>query len=342
MKKLFYLAAVLPLAFSCSCDEKPEIAETGMELRAEIPAYVGAMGTRLYISPDLHTYHWISGDQIGIYYQSATMKASAEFTLLSGVDQSVGNFYNEAFSLKPGASYYAFYPYSYSATVDACPISYDGQVQTQNGSTAHVERLNYMRAPLTTDADGKGRVDFQNLNTLIQLVIKAPEADTYQSLSIASDGQPFITAGTASMITGEIAATATAPSISLSLGSGVALQKSQEFTAYLVTAPVDMSQSAWTVSLTNKQGKSTLFTVEGKELLAGKYYTYTLAKEENTEGDSHSTMPGLNGGGTAVGEPGGNGTGTLIPGIEHHDDGTTPEGNGNGTGTLNPGNNHEG
>lgn len=342
MKNFVFIAALLPLTVSCSSDEKPEVTMAGMELQAEIPAYIGEMGTRLSISPDLHTYRWNSGDQIGIYYQSATMKASAEFTLLSGDNQPIGNFYNEAFALKPEASYYAFYPYSYSATVDACPVSYDGQVQTQSEETAHVERLNYMRGPLTTDTDGKGRVDFRNLNTLIQLVIKAPEADTYQSLSVVSDGQPFITAGTASMITGEITATATAPSISLSLGSGVALEKNQEFTAYMVTAPVDMSQSAWTVSLTNRQGKSTLFTVEGKELLAGKYYTYTLAKEENTEGESHSTMPGLTGGDTAVGEPGGNGTATLTPGTEHHDGGTVPEGNGNGTGTLNPGNEHEG
>ncbi|MCQ2269077.1 MAG: leucine-rich repeat protein [Bacteroidaceae bacterium] len=272
MKKFSFLLSVLAALGLYSCTEEAFVEGTASKgLTAQIPAYQFESDTRVGISQNLSTYTWSDGDQIGMYYQDAFSKASAEFTILSGGSSS-GVFANSAFSLKPNSTYYAFYPYDSHATVEAYPVDFTGQEQTAKGSTAHIGARNYMSAAVNTDANGAASIAFQNLAAVLQIEIPIEETGIYTDVTLATTGTDFITRGTLDMKTGAITAKAKSQQMELSLGTGIALNKGDVFTANILVAPTDLNGKELTVTLASKYGEDLMTIVPGKPVQAGKAY----------------------------------------------------------------------
>ena len=280
------LAAILIGFTSCTKDEDLSSSNQAGEfcINATIPGYTFNSGTRVNISEDLQTFTWETGDLLGVYYSDSNVDAFSGFKIKQG-GGSTGSFYNgSAFDLKKSTTYYAFYPFSSEATIGAAPVDYTGQVQTENGNTAHLSDYNYMYGKLTTDAGGQGSVNFNNLGAVMQIKISVPATDTYTSLSVKSNKKKFIIKGTANMTDGSISAVENCDSIFLSFGSGISMTGRDILTANILVAPVDLSGSELTFKLTGNTSNSS-FTLNGKNMVKGKAYSY--------EGDCSIPVTGI-------------------------------------------------
>ena len=284
--KLFFLAMVTIALAGCTDDlERRGSYSPEGGLQATIPAYPFDDGTRVNISNDLQTFTWSNGDQIGIYYLDGDITAHAGFGILTG-GGTTGTFTNSAFSLHPSSTYYGFYPFNENATVSEAPVDFTGQVQTVNGSAAHLGAKNYMYSVVNTDGEGDAQINFHNLGSVMVIRVAAPETKTYSSLEIYSNNANFITKGNVSMTDGTVTPTETSNSISLSLGiigEGLSVTRRDLLTFYLLTAPVDLSESTLYFTLHQKKetGSATSFAHRtGKDMKAGKAYLYDFTNRE--------------------------------------------------------------
>ena len=284
--KLFLLAMVTIALAGCTDDlERRSSYPPEGGLQATIPAYPFDDGTRVSISDDLQTFTWSDGDQIGIYYLDGDITAHAGFGILTG-GGTTGTFTNSAFSLHPSSTYYGFYPFNENATVSEAPVDFTGQVQTVNGSAAHLGAKNYMYSVVNTDGEGNAQINFHNLGSVMVIKMVAPETKTYSSLEIYSDNAVFTTKGTVSMTDGTVTPTETSNSISLSLGiigEGLSVTRRDLLTFYLLTAPVDLSESTlyFTLHQKNETGSAISFAHRtGKDMKAGKAYLYDFTNRE--------------------------------------------------------------
>ena len=284
--KLLLLAAATALLAGCTDDlERRSSYSPEGGLQATIPAYPFDDGTRVSISDDLHTFTWSDGDQIGIYYLDGDITAHAGFGILTG-GGTTGTFTNSAFSLHPSSTYYGFYPFNENATVSEAPVDFTGQAQTRNGRAAHLGAMNYMYSVVNTDGEGNAQINFHNLGSVMVIKMVAPETKTYSSLEIYSDNAVFTTKGTVSMTDGTVTPTETSNSISLSLGiigEGLSVTRRDLLTFYLLTAPVDLSESTlyFTLHQKNETGSAISFAHRtGKDMKAGKAYLYDFTNRE--------------------------------------------------------------
>ena len=285
--KLLLLAAATAVLAGCTDDlERRSFYLPEEGLQASIPAYPFDDGTRVSISNDLQAFTWNDGDQIGLYYLDGDITAHAGFGIVSG-GSSTGTFTNSAFSLHPNSTYYGFYPFNESATVNEAPVDFTGQRQIVSGSAAHLGAMNYMYAVVNTDAVGDARINFQNLGSVMAIRLEAPATDKYSSLEIRSNDAQFITKGNASMTDGTVTPTETSNSISLYLGfigDGISMTKGDLLTFYLLTAPVDLSGSTLSfVFHKPKEGSSfplPFANMTGKNMQAGRAYLYDLTNRD--------------------------------------------------------------
>ena len=284
--KLFLLAMVTMVLAGCTDDlERRSSYSPEGGLQATIPAYPFDDGTRVSISDDLQTFTWSDGDQIGLYYLDGDITAHAGFGILTG-GGTTGTFTNSAFSLHPSSTYYGFYPFNENATVSEAPVDFTGQAQTRNGRAAHLGAMNYMYSVVNTDSEGNAQINFHNLGSVMVIKMVAPETKTYSSLEIYSDNAVFTTKGTVSMTDGTVTPTETSNSISLSLGiigEGLSVTRRDLLTFYLLTAPVDLSESTlyFTLHQKNETGSAISFAHRtGKDMKAGKAYLYDFTNRE--------------------------------------------------------------
>ena len=282
--KLLLLAAATALLAGCTDDLERRSSYTPEGgLQASIPSYPFDGGTRVSISDDLQTFTWSNGDQIGLYYQDGSINAHAGFTILQG-GGTLGTFTNNAFSLQPSSTYYGFYPFDENATVNEAPVDFTGQVQTMNGSAAHLGARNYMYAVVNTNEKGYAQIQFQNVASVMAIRLPAPATDTYSKLVIHPNGTDFYSKGIANMTDGLIQPTESTNIMTLSFGSeGITVNEGDLISLYMFVAPVDMSNSNLTFTLYSAEPGAPPYesiTTKGKTMLPGKAYLYDLTNRE--------------------------------------------------------------
>lgn len=174
-----------------------------------------------------------------------------------------------------GTSFTAIYPGDYESVEALGKRSYAGQVQTGNGSTAHLQ-LNAMATGLSDISNISFADAGAKLNGAVKLYVKLPEyvtSPTEVSLSAASD--IFFT---------DNAGSAKSSSLGLSL-ENVDISANHIFTAYLMSSWTEASVEAGTeLTLTVKaEGVSIKksFTVEKSVNLAGGHLNTIQLNAEN-------------------------------------------------------------
>lgn len=174
-----------------------------------------------------------------------------------------------------GTSFTAIYPGDYESVEALGNRSYTGQVQTGNGSTAHLQ-LNAMAAGLSDISNISFADAGAKLNGAVKLYVKLPEyvtSPTEVSFSSASD--IFFT---------DNAGSAKSSSLGLSL-ENVDISADHIFTAYLMSSWTEASVEAGTeLTLTVKaEGVSIKksFTVEKSVNLAGGHLNTIQLNAEN-------------------------------------------------------------
>lgn len=174
-----------------------------------------------------------------------------------------------------GTSFTAIYPGNYETTEALGNRSYTGQVQTGNGSTAHLQ-LNAMAAGLSDISNISFADAGAKLNGAVKLYVKLPEYVTSpKEVSLSADSDIFFT---------DNAGSAKSNSLGLSL-ENVDISVDHIFTAYLMSSWTEASIEAGTeLTLTVKaEGVSIKksFSIKNNVNLAGGHLNTIQLNAEN-------------------------------------------------------------
>lgn len=174
-----------------------------------------------------------------------------------------------------GTSFTAIYPGDYESVEALGKRSYAGQVQTGNGSTAHLQ-LNAMATGLSDISNISFADAGAKLNGAVKLYVKLPEYVTSPTeVSLSSDSDIFFT---------DNAGSAKSKSLGLSL-ENVDISTDHIFTAYLMSSWTEASIEAGTeLTLTVKaEGVSIKksFSIEKSVNLAGGHLNTIQLNAEN-------------------------------------------------------------
>lgn len=168
-----------------------------------------------------------------------------------------------------GTSFTAIYPGDYESVEALGNCSYTGQVQTGNGSTAHLQ-LNAMATGLSDISNISFADAGAKLNGAVKLYVKLPENVTSpKEISLSSDSDIFFT---------DNAGSAKSNLLGLSL-ENVDISADHIFTAYLM--------SSWTEA-TIKAGTKLTLTVKAEGVSIKK--SFTVEKSVNLAGGHLNTI----------------------------------------------------
>ena len=205
-------------------------------------------------------FKWAANDTVGIFPNEGSQ---VYFPMTSGAGTNSATFTGGGWALKSSATYAAYYPFIGNMYLDQTkiPVSYTGQTQTGNGSTAHLGRYDFMAASATTAENGGVNFIFKHLGCLVQLKITVPNAGTLSSVTLSADEKVFVEKGYIDLTTATptIVSTQTASSLNINLKDVTTTATNEVVTVYFMMAPVDMTGKTLTVKADNAEG-----TMDGK------------------------------------------------------------------------------
>lgn len=284
-KKISYAAIIALLAMS-SCTNDNELNSSKSEfinsVRVTVENFIAeSPATRTAYTVDNTGFHfqWADGDALGIYPVGGDQ---VKFPISSGDGSASAVFDGGAWKLRSEYQYAAYYPFStnnYTISERALPVSYTGQAQNGDGSTAHLGAYDYL-ACAATAPDGSGGVDLtmKHLGAFLRLQLTMPKADTYSSVVLESDGAEFVTAGTFDLTaaTPAITSTATSATYTINLTNVATTEKNQVITVYAIVAPADLSTSNIKVTVHGIGQTTYVQTVAGKNFAARSAYNIAI------------------------------------------------------------------
>ena len=237
--------------------------------------------SQLIVDGNVAKFTWTPGDRVGIlpdqgaqvWFEIPTPEEGEEPT-------NVAAFDGGAWALKPTSDYAAYYPFVKDFDLDrtAVPVSYTGQAQTGNGSTAHLGAFDYQGArPSTTNGAGGVSFDFDHVGALVLLQFTVPISGTQLTgVTLSADDAAFTTAGTYDLTSTEgfpITPTGTAESMTIGLDYTTTADD-ETVTLYFLCAPIDLSGKTVSVSVAcgGTEGETIELQAEGKNLVAAGGY----------------------------------------------------------------------
>lgn len=289
------MAAVLTLSALVACGEDAvtddalslgngktleNISITGKDFQLE-------QGTRSTVEIDNSGVHflWSEGDIVGIFPDKGSQ---AEFEMSSGAGMQSATFNGGGWALKAASKYAAYYPYNfYNRDLKAIPVSYEGQTQTGNNSTAHLGAYDFMAAGVSTPAHGAVAFDMQHMGALVRLQTDLGEEKTLTNVALKASTEAFTATGTIDLtaVNPEITAKSTTSTLNIALNDFEVAQ-GETSTIYFMLAPMNLSGETLEITLSDDYYACFKFYVKGQDFVAGKAYAYTL-----TEGEKGSLLP---------------------------------------------------
>lgn len=218
-------------------------------------------------------FKWAKNDTVGIFPNEGSQ---VYFPMTSGAGTNSASFTGGGWALKSSATYAAYYPFIGDMYLNQkkIPISYTGQAQAGNGSTAHLGAYDFMVASATTAESGGVNFIFKHLGCLVQLQITVPVAQTLPSVTLTADEEVFVNEGYIDLTAEAPAIVPTKATNTLTIDlEGVKTTSADKIvTVYFMMAPVD---------LTGKNLKATVGNVKGivnaKKFEGGKAYQLTTS-----------------------------------------------------------------
>ncbi len=250
---------------------------TGQDFQTE-----GGTRSTVNINNEGVQFIWSANDTVGIFPNTGFQ---APFAMDEGAGMQTATFNGGGWALKASSTYAAYYPFNfYNRDMTKIPVSYSGQAQEGNNSTAHIGSYDFMAASVTTPSNGAVTFDLKHMGCLVMLQTDLGEAKTLTKVSLKSDAldAPFTTAGTIDLtaVAPQIEATSTSNTLEIPL-KNFTVATNETSTIYLMLAPVNLTDENLEITLSDESGEYIKFLVEGKEFVAGKAYAYFLTDEEN-------------------------------------------------------------
>ncbi len=286
-KILFPLLALL--SFVCACTSELEVNDIDLSKAEKITftatdfKYPGATRTTLEDTEEAVRFTWAENDTVGIFPSEG---AQVYFPMVSGAGTQTATFTGGGWALKPASTYAAYYPFisNYHLDQKALLVSYLGQCQESNGSTAHLGRYDYMGAVASAPSEGSVNFDFKHLGSLVRIDITMPYAGKLRSLTLVAPGKQFVTEGTIDLTAPEIRITpkTTATDLTVSLTDVSVDEENLTATVYFMMAPADFSGKTLTARVVDAAGVTYEQTFTGKNFEAGVAYRLSSTMQDET------------------------------------------------------------
>ena len=222
---------------------------------------------------------WEATDTVGIFPDKGSQ---AEFAMDEGAGMQTATFNGGGWALKAASTYAAYYPYNfYNRNLKAIPVSYEGQKQTGNASTAHLGAYDFMAASVTTPANGAVAFDMQHMGALVMIQTNLDEAKTLTNVALKANADAFTTTGTIDLtaMNPEITAKSTTSTLNIALND-FEVAKGATATIYFMLSPTNLLGETLEITLSDEKGAYMKFEAAGKNFVAGTAYAYTLTNGE--------------------------------------------------------------
>lgn len=236
---------------------------------------------------------WDASDMIGIFPDEGNQVG---FLMKDGAGQTSAKFTGGGWGLKTSSKYAAYYPLIHDFDLDRTqiPLDFTGQVQTGNGTTAHLGAYDYMAAPAAEPLGNTVNFAFKGLSTLIHLKITMPKAGTYKKVFLETDGK-FITKGKLNLEEDSFTATETSNVVELNLNDLTIESEGGLLDTYMMIAPVDLSENTLTAIVVDESGTEYKSVLAGKDFKGGAIWNYSRDGIRNEGGSSSGIYLGVMG-----------------------------------------------
>lgn len=232
------------------------------------------------ITENSASFLWDEDDVIGIFPNEGDQ---VSFAMSQGAGTQTATFSGGGWALKSSATYAAYYPHVYeNRDMTKIPVSYVGQTQNGNNNTDHIGAYDFMAASVATPSNGAVAFDMQHLGCLVQLKIDLLEEAGIGNVTIkygssynamfTTTGHIDLTSATPQINTSEDKS----PSIDIKLNN-LRVKADETAVVYFMMAPVNMEGKTIDIAVTEDNGFTRTFQVAGKNFVAGKAYSYSMA-----------------------------------------------------------------
>lgn len=266
----------------CSCDnELNNIVGGNTSEKAIITTspYEFEEGTRTVLTNtgSAISFAWDDNEAIGIFPIAPTTNSQAKQVITKKEGSTTTAVFDGAgWELKKGNTYAAYYPYKdmmSSATYDAVPVDYTGQVQDGNGSLAHIgANYDYMYAVSGEPTNGIVNFDLKHIGSVVMLELTMPDAGEWKNLTLTASSKVFVSKATMNVSNGSITATEKSQSMSLDLKNISTTAANQTITLYFATLPTTTGEVKAVVA--DASGNEYTVTLVSKTFVAGKAYKW--------------------------------------------------------------------
>lgn len=243
--------------------------------------------TSIEITEQAAVFSWSANDTIGIFPN--TDASQARFSMISGAGTKTATFDGGGWALKADSKYAAYYPYIPNVYLDktSIPVDYTGQVQVKSNSTSHLGNYDFMAAAAIVPSDGEVCFDFCHLNSLIQLKLTLPKATAYHSITLKAEQKLFPVQGKYDLMAEniQIQPSSLLDTFVLELDDVTTSTDKQEIVAYLMMAPIDLSNQKLTVIARGSDDFCAEGTLQMKKLVAGTAYSFSSVLEADEQGE---------------------------------------------------------
>ena len=298
MKKTFLSFSLLALLAGCANDDIVQssgdfisnIIITADDVQmAESESYTR---TDLTLVSGVLQFAWAAEDVVGIY---PNVGDQVSFPMTKGAGTKSANFDGGGWAVKASSTYAAYFPYDagntyYGRPYTALPLSYTGQRQTANSSTAHLGDYDYMVATASAPSNGTIAFNFTHINSFLYVQLTTPDAATFTKLTLATDDDLLVEEATVNIATGVITPTETSESLVLDLNN-IAVAAGSTLYAWMAVAPVNLQNKTLTATLTTADGYSYKTDIDGKTLVAGHAYVLKGTVASEGTGGSGEDIP---------------------------------------------------
>ena len=227
------------------------------------------------------SFSWQYDDAIGVYTTKGTR--IKHWALADG---KVTSFSSYGWSLVGNCKYYLYYPYNNSyflndIPITNLPITFEGQVQSENNSLAHIAAYDYMIGEGNTD---ENTADFtlNHLCSVLRIEFVSPKSAVYTNVALRTTDNVFCRTAEMNLETQSINPTGKDSYASLRLDR-IEVEEGETLVAYLVVAPVDLTGWDVKLAIATEDGDEVEFDVQANELRAGKLYLLNTTEIEEKE-----------------------------------------------------------
>ena len=222
---------------------------------------------------------WEEGDVVGIFPNTGDQ---VSFAMDEGAGMQMAIFNGGGWALKASSTYAAYYPHNfYNRDLTAIHVSYEGQRQDGNASTAHLGAYDFMAASVTTPSNGTVAFDMQHMGALVMLQADLDEDKTLTNVALKASTPVFVEAGTIDLtaMNPHITSTASTNIHNIPL-ENFTVAYNETSTIYFMMAPTNLDGETLEITLSDEDGEYIKYEVAGKNFVAGTAYAYFLTDGE--------------------------------------------------------------